>query len=240
MTTIKTALRARLFLSMNLLARRLPLACCCRQDHKLESRSNNKMNQPVWHEPGVTRAQRWNKHGLAGATVWLTGLSGSGKSTIANELARELLNTSRLAYILDADNVRHGLNADLGFTDEDRAENIRRMAEVACLFADSGLVAVVPIISPFIASRAHARKIHEDRNLKFIEVHVATPLDECERRDTKGLYAKVRSGDMTGLSGVDSPYEAPTSPDVVVGANSESLQQSVAMIMAKLLVRVGA
>ena len=198
------------------------------------------MNQPVWHEPGVTRTQRWNKHGLAGATVWLTGLSGSGKSTIANELARELLNTSRLAYILDADNVRHGLNADLGFTDEDRAENIRRMAEVACLFADSGLVAVVPIISPFIASRAHARKIHEDRNLKFIEVHVATPLDECERRDTKGLYAKVRSGDMTGLSGVDSPYEAPKSPDVVVGANSESLQQSVAMIMAKLLVRVGA
>jgi len=198
------------------------------------------MNQPVWHEPGVTRAQRWNKHGLAGATVWLTGLSGSGKSTIATELARELLNTSRLAYILDADNVRHGLNADLGFTDEDRAENIRRMAEVACLFADSGLVAVVPIISPFIASRAHARKIHEDRNLKFIEVHVATPLDECERRDTKGLYAKVRSGDMTGLSGVDSPYEAPKSPDVVVGANSESLQQSVAMIMAKLLVRVGA
>jgi len=198
------------------------------------------MNQPVWHEPGVTRAQRWNKHGLAGATVWLTGLSGSGKSTIANELARELLNTSRLAYILDADNVRHGLNADLGFTDEDRAENIRRMAEVACLFADSGLVAVVPIISPFIASRAHARKIHEDRNLKFIEVHVATPLDECERRDTKGLYAKFRSGDMTGLSGVDSPYEAPKSPDVVVGADSESLQQSVAMIMAKLLVRVGA
>jgi bifunctional enzyme CysN/CysC len=225
---------------MNLLARQLPLACCCRQDHKLESRNNNKMNQPVWHEPGVTRAQRWNKHGLAGATVWLTGLSGSGKSTIATELARELLNTSRLAYILDADNVRHGLNADLGFTDEDRAENIRRMAEVACLFADSGLVAVVPIISPFIASRAHARKIHEDRNLKFIEVHVATPLDECERRDTKGLYAKVRSGDMTGLSGVDSPYEAPKSPDVVVGANSESLQQSVAMIMAKLLVRVGA
>jgi bifunctional enzyme CysN/CysC len=141
---------------------------------------------------------------------------------------------------LDADNVRHGLNADLGFTDEDRAENIRRMAEVACLLADSGLVAVVPIISPFIASRAHARRIHEDRNLKFIEVHVATPLDECERRDTKGLYAKVRSGDMTGLSGVDSPYEAPKSPDVVVGANSESLQQSVAMIMAKLLVRVGA
>ena len=198
------------------------------------------MTKPVWHEPLISRTQRWNKHGLSGATVWLTGLSGSGKSTIANELARELMNTSRLAYILDADNLRHGLSAGLGFSDDDRAENIRRVAEVACLFADAGIVAIVPIISPFIASRAHARKIHEDRNMKFIEVHVATPLDECERRDTKGLYAKVRSGDMTGLSGVDSPYEAPVSPDVVVGANNESLKQSVAMIMAKLLVRVGA
>jgi len=198
------------------------------------------MNQPVWHEPGVTRAQRWNRHGLVGATVWLTGFSGSGKSTIANGLARELLNTSRLSYILDADNVRHGLNSDLGFSDDERTENIRRIAEVACLFADSGTVAIVPIISPFITSRAHARKIHEDRNLKFIEVHVATSLEECEQRDTKGLYAKVRSGDMTGLSGVDSPYEVPKSPDVVVGANNETLQQSVAMILGKLLVKAGA
>ncbi|NDD00340.1 adenylyl-sulfate kinase, partial [bacterium] len=125
------------------------------------------MSKPVWHEPGVTRNQRWNKHGLSGATVWLTGLSGSGKSTIANELARELLNTSRLAYILDADNLRHGLNSDLGFSDTDRTENIRRVAEVACLVADSGVVAIVPIISPFAASRDHARKIHRDNNLRF-------------------------------------------------------------------------
>ena len=197
------------------------------------------MSEAIWHEPGVTRSQRWNKHGLYGATVWLTGLSGSGKSTIATELARELLNTSRLAYILDADNVRLGLNSDLGYSDDDRTENIRRMAEVACLFADSGTVAIVPIISPFIASREHARKIHEQRQLRFIEVHVATPLDECERRDTKGLYAKVRSGQLTGLSGVDSPYEAPNSPDVIVGIANESLQQSVAMILAKLLVKAG-
>lgn len=197
------------------------------------------MSKPVWHEPGVTRNQRWNKHGLSGATVWLTGLSGSGKSTIANELARELLNTSRLAYILDADNLRHGLNSDLGFSDTDRAENIRRVAEVACLVADSGVVAIVPIISPFAASRDHARKIHRDNNLRFIEVHVATPIAECERRDTKGLYAKVRNGEMTGLSGVDSIYEPPKSPEVKVGANNESLSESVAMILAQLLVKAG-
>jgi bifunctional enzyme CysN/CysC len=197
------------------------------------------MNKPIWHESGVTRSQRWNKHGLAGATVWLTGLSGSGKSTIATELARELLNTSRLAYILDADNIRHGLNSDLGYSDPDRTENIRRMAEVACLFADSGTVAIVPIISPFIASREHARKLHADKNLQFIEVHVATPIDECERRDTKGLYAKVRSGQMTGLSGVDSPYEAPKSPDVVVGLDNQTLQESVRSILKKLQARAG-
>ena len=197
------------------------------------------MSKPVWHEPGVTRNQRWNKHGLSGATVWLTGLSGSGKSTIANELARELLNTSRLAYILDADNLRHGLNSDLGFSDTDRTENIRRVAEVACLVADSGVVAIVPIISPFAASRDHARKIHRDNNLRFVEVHVATPIAECERRDTKGLYAKVRNGEMTGLSGVDSVYEPPKSPEVKVGANNESLSESVAMIMAQLLVKAG-
>ena len=183
------------------------------------------MSKPVWHEPLVSRTQRWNKHGLSGATVWLTGLSGSGKSTIANELARELLNTSRLAYILDAD--------------DDRAENIRRVAEVACLFADAGIVAIVPIISPFIASREHARKIHRDNELAFVEVHVATPIEECERRDTKGLYSKVRSGEMTGLSGVDSVYEPPKSPEIIVGANNETLEQSVAMIMTKLLTKAG-
>jgi bifunctional enzyme CysN/CysC len=197
------------------------------------------MTKPVWHEPLVNRTQRWNKHGLSGATVWLTGLSGSGKSTIANELARELLNTSRLAYILDADNLRHGLSAGLGYSDDDRAENIRRVAEVACLFADSGIVAIVPIISPFIASRDHARKIHQDNELRFVEVHVATPIEECERRDTKGLYSKVRSGEMTGLSGVDSVYEPPKSPEITVGANNETLEQSVAMIMATLLTKAG-
>ena len=197
------------------------------------------MTKPVWHEPLISRTQRWNKHGLSGATVWLTGLSGSGKSTIANELARELLNTSRLAYILDADNLRHGLSAGLGYSDDDRSENIRRVAEVACLFAYAGIVAIVPIISPFIASREHARKIHHDNELAFVEVHVATPIEECERRDTKGLYSKVRSGEMTGLSGVDSVYEPPKSPEIKVGANSETLEQSVAMIMAKLLTKAG-
>ena len=121
----------------------------------------------------------------------------------------------------------------------DRTENIRRVAEVACLVADSGVVAIVPIISPFAASRDHARKIHRDNNLRFVEVHVATPIAECERRDTKGLYAKVRNGEMTGLSGVDSVYEPPKSPEVKVGANNESLSESVAMILAQLLVKAG-
>ena len=135
--------------------------------------------------------------------------------------------------------MRHGLSAGLGYSDDDRAENIRRVAEVACLFADAGIVAIVPIISPFIASREHARKIHQDNQLRFVEVHVATPIEECERRDTKGLYSKVRSGKMSGLSGVDSIYEPPTSPEIVVGANNETIEQSVAMIMTKLLTKAG-
>ncbi|MDP4834371.1 MAG: adenylyl-sulfate kinase, partial [Ilumatobacteraceae bacterium] len=166
-------------------------------------------NQPVWHEPAVARDQRWRHHRLHGATLWLTGLSGSGKSTIADAVARELLEASVLAYVLDADNLRHGLNANLGFSDADRSENVRRVGEVARLFADTGIVAIVPIISPFAADRARVRVAHAGSGLDFVEIHVATSLAECERRDAKGLYAKVRSGEMRGVSGVDAPYEAP-------------------------------
>ena len=149
-------------------------------------------NQPVWHEPAVARDQRWRHHRLHGATLWLTGLSGSGKSTIADAVARELLEASVLAYVLDADNLRHGLNANMGFSDADRSENVRRVGEVARLFADTGIVAIVPIISPFAADRARVRVAHAGSGLDFVEIHVATSLAECERRDTKGLYAKVR------------------------------------------------
>ena len=191
-------------------------------------------NQPVWHEPAVSRGQRWAHHRLRGATVWLTGLSGSGKSTIADGVARELLAVNALAYVLDADNLRHGLNANLGFSDVDRSENVRRVGEVAKLFADAGVVAIVPIISPFAADRSRVRVAHEATGLDFIEVHVATSLAECERRDTKGLYAKVRTGEMRGVSGVDAPYEAPTAPDLVVAHDGEGVTESVQRVVEHL------
>lgn len=191
-------------------------------------------NQPVWHEPAVSRDQRWAHHRLHGATVWLTGLSGSGKSTVADGVARELLANDVLAYVLDADNLRHGLNGNLGYSDADRSENVRRVGEVARLFADAGLVALVPIISPFAGDRARVRVAHETAGLDFVEVHVATSLAECERRDTKGLYAKVRSGKATGVSGVDAPYEAPSAPDLVVGVDAESVTESVRRVVEHL------
>ena len=189
------------------------------------------MNSPHWHEPSVSRDARWKKFGLHGMTLWLTGFSGSGKSTVAHELAKQLVEDGRLATVLDADNLRHGLNADLGFSDDDRRENVRRVGEVAALLADTGVVAIVPIISPFQQGRNAARSVHERAGLKFIEVHMATPLEECAARDPKGLYRKVREGEMTGLSGVDAPYEPPTSPDIVLGARGESIEQSVAALI---------
>ena len=190
------------------------------------------MSRPVWHEPAVTRAARWDALGLSGMTIWLTGLSGSGKSTIAHAVAGRLNESGVLAYVLDADNLRHGLNADLGFDDAARRENVRRVAEVARLFADAGAVALVPIISPFADGRTHARSIHEIDGLPFHEVHVATSLEECERRDTKGLYAKARKGEMTGLSGLDAPYEAPTAPDLALDTVGTTLDECVERVLA--------
>jgi bifunctional enzyme CysN/CysC len=148
--------------------------------------------------------------------VWLTGLSGSGKSSVAVELERLLLGEGRPAYLLDGDNLRHGLNADLGFSAADRDENVRRAAQVARLFADAGVVAIVPLISPYRAARAQARRLHDAAGLRFVEVFVDTPLEECERRDPKGLYARARAGAITGMTGVDDPYERPGSPELHV------------------------
>ncbi len=185
------------------------------------------MNAPRWHEPSVSREVRAQRFGLSGMTLWLTGLSGSGKSTVAHELARRLTDEGVLCYVLDADNLRHGINGDLGFSDDDRRENVRRVGEVAALMADVGIVSIVPIISPFADGRNTVRQVHAERGLPFTEVFMATPLEECESRDPKGLYQKVRAGEMSGLSGVDAPYETPENPDIVIGRAGESVEQCV-------------
>jgi adenylyl-sulfate kinase len=148
--------------------------------------------------------------------VWFTGLSGSGKSSIANAVAERLLEIGRPAYVLDGDNLRHGLNADLGFSAADRAENVRRVGEVARLMADAGLVVLVPVISPYRADRDRVRTAHDVAGLRFVEIFVDTPLELCEQRDPKGLYAKARAGEVTGMTGIDDPYQPPRSPELVV------------------------
>ncbi|SEM02232.1 adenylyl-sulfate kinase [Rhodococcus maanshanensis] len=166
----------------------------------------------IWHEATVRRQDR----GADGQTVWLTGLSGSGKSTVAVELERRLVASGVPAYLLDGDNLRHGLNADLGFSAEDRAENVRRVGEVARLLADAGIVAVVSLISPYQTEREQVRELHRMAGLPFTEVFVDTPLEVCESRDPKQLYAKARAGEITGFTGIDDPYERPTHPDLVL------------------------
>jgi bifunctional enzyme CysN/CysC len=166
--------------------------------------------------------------------VWLTGLSGSGKSTVASALAALLTQRAVLSYTLDGDNLRHGLNGDLGFSADDRAENVRRVGEVARLFADAGLIAIVPLISPYRAGRDGARALHEAAGLVFVEVFVDTPLEVCEQRDPKGLYAKARAGELTGFTGIDDPYEAPLAPELVVRGGEVTARDAGRRITAEL------
>jgi len=168
----------------------------------------------TWHEGVVERAQRWESIGQRGATVWFTGLPASGKSTVAAAVEAELVRAGRAAYRLDGDNLRHGVCGDLGFTADDRDRNVRRTAEVARLFADAGVVALVSVVSPYAAARAFARELHEQDGIRFIEVFVNTPLEVCEERDPKGLYARAKAGQLQGFTGVDDPYEPPVAPDV--------------------------
>jgi bifunctional enzyme CysN/CysC len=184
----------------------------------------------VWHAGAVARSDR----PAPGATVWLTGLSASGKSTVAVEAERLLVASGRAAYLLDGDNLRHGLNADLGFTAADRTENIRRVSEVARLFADAGVVALVPVISPYAADRARARAIHEAVGLPFVEVFVDTPLAECEARDPKGLYARARAGEIRGFTGIDAPYEAPEAPDLRLTPTDGDAATQAALVLETL------
>jgi adenylyl-sulfate kinase len=185
----------------------------------------------TWHAGALTRMARWRALGQCGATVWLTGLPGSGKSTIAAVVEELLIEQGRAACRLDGDNLRHGLCRDLGFSAEDRAENMRRVAHVARLLADAGAVAVVALVSPYATGRAQARQIHEEEDLPFIEVFVDTPLEECERRDPKGLYARARAGDLPGFTGIDDPYEPPLAPELRV-TSSQSVHLAAQAVLA--------
>ena len=167
--------------------------------------------------------------------MWFTGLSGSGKSTIATEVERLLLAREQPTYLLDGDNLRHGLNADLGFDEASRTENVRRVGEVARLFADAGVVALVPLVSPYRAGRDRARAMHDAASLRFLEVFVDTPIDECERRDPKGLYKKARAGELKNFTGIDDPYEAPLAPDLVLRPTDGDAAAQAALVLARLV-----
>jgi len=180
----------------------------------------------------VDKSARASMKGQKPCVVWFTGLSGSGKSTIANIVEKKLAALGHHTYLLDGDNVRHGLNKDLGFTDADRVENIRRIGEVASLMADSGLIVLTAFISPFRSERALARSLVA--NGEFIETFVETPLSVAEERDPKGLYKKARRGELKNFTGIDSPYEAPESPEILVDTGSMSAEQAAERIVAEL------
>jgi len=186
----------------------------------------------VWESGPLDRDERFRLLGTKGATVWMTGLPASGKSTIAGDLEERLVRAGRSAYRLDGDNLRHGLNADLGFETADRQESVRRAANAARLLADAGTVAVVSLVSPYEDDRQRARELHEEAGLDFIEVFVDTPLEVCEQRDPKGLYAKARRGEISRFTGVDDPYEAPAHPDMVVtpGDVDEPVERLIAAL----------
>jgi adenylyl-sulfate kinase len=188
-----------------------------------------------WRRSNVTRAERWQALGYGGATVWFTGLPGAGKSTIASAVEERLVRAGRPALLLDGDNLRHGLNGDLGFDAAGRSENVRRTAHVARLLAESGSVALVSLVSPYAEDRDAAARLHAEAGLVFLEVFVEAPLELCEQRDPKGLYARARSGELCGLTGVDAPYEAPVSPDLVLHTGRESAEEAVGRVLAALV-----
>ena len=197
-----------------------------------------KSKNIFWSEGKITAQARGAQHGHRGAVVWLTGLSGSGKSTIAQALERELFIRAMHPYVLDGDNIRHGLNSNLGFAPDDRVENIRRVSEVAKLMADAGTVVITAFISPYRMDRSRAREIALEGNAGFIEVFVDAPLEVCEARDPKNLYKKARAGQIREFTGIDAPYEAPEDPEIVVRTDQQTVDESVATILEQLLPRL--
>ena len=192
----------------------------------------------TWHESHVNREDREKLLGQKGATIWFTGLSASGKSTIAFTVEHALMERGRLAYVCDGDNVRHGLNKNLGFSAEDREENIRRIGEVARLFADAGVITLTSFISPYRKDRDQARRIHEEAGLSFVEVLVDVPIEECVKRDPKGLYEKARAalaaGKGMGFTGVDDPYEPPLDPEITIHNDKVPPQEAAAQVLEYL------
>lgn len=191
-----------------------------------------KISQLFWSRGKVTAGQREALNGHAGCVIWLTGLSGAGKSTIAVELEHELYKLKRHTYILDGDNIRHGLCSDLTFSHQDRTENIRRIGEAARLFADAGIICITAFISPYRSDRDLARAIAPPG--KFLEVFVNSPLDVCERRDTKGLYARARAGEIKDFTGISAPYEPPLKPEIELHTDQLSAAECVARVLERL------
>jgi bifunctional enzyme CysN/CysC len=198
----------------------------------VQAAMRDRSENVVWHEHKVGRVQRANQKGQQPCVIWLTGLSGSGKSTVANALEQVLFLEGYHSYLLDGDNVRHGLNKDLSFTDEARVENIRRIGEVAKLFVDAGIIVITAFISPFRADRRMVRELLETG--EFVEVFVDTPIEVCEQRDPKGLYRKARAGEIKNFTGIDAPYEAPQGAELTLHNDKDSVEQCVAQVMAHL------
>ncbi len=198
--------------------------------------TNIKATNITWHEGHVDRDEREKLLNQKGALIWMTGLSGSGKSTIAYTLEHALVQRGHLAYVLDGDNIRHGLNKNLGFSAEDRTENIRRIGEVGKLYADTGIITITAFISPYQADRAIARETVG--NDDFFEVFCDTPLDVCEERDPKGLYKKARAGEIKGFTGIDDPYEAPEKPESIIDTSKLSPQEA-AVTLCEMLENAG-
>ena len=192
----------------------------------------SKSTNITWHDAGITKEERREQNNHHSFVLWFTGLSGSGKSTVANAVAKALFDKNIRNYVLDGDNVRFGLNKNLGFSAEDRTENIRRIGEVSKLFVDSGQVVLTAFISPFQEDRAQVREILEGN--EFLEVYVECPLEECEKRDPKGLYKKARNGEIRDFTGIDSPYESPANPELTINTSTQSVEECVQTVIEYL------
>ena len=197
--------------------------------------ANQKATNVTWQDGEISREDRFNILSQRGATIWFTGLSGSGKSTIAVALERALYNIGKLSYRLDGDNVRLGINKNLGFSEEDRKENIRRIGEVAKLFGDAGVLSLSSFISPYKGDRDEVRALHEATGLEFIEVFVDCSLAVAEERDPKGLYKKARAGEIKNFTGIDDPYEAPVDPEIHLKTDEMTLEEEVQIILDHLM-----